>query len=387
MADIQVLGSSQTEQWQRVLLHSYQYDFYHLPQYHALAEENSEGFARLFVFSQDPHHIAVPLLLRAVDTIPGLARAGQGWLDATSVYGYAGPLSSQPSLPQDVVSGFQSSFSAWLRDMGVVSLFSRLHPLLAQEAILPGIGETISLGSTVSIDLTEPTREQVSRYRKGHRYDISRLQRLGATCTLDQDCVELGSFAQAYNDTMRRVGAGDEYYRDLAYFEQLLGRLHGYLHLFCCHLGSAFLCGGLFALTDGIVQYHLSGSSPDHHELAATKLMIDTVRSWAAERSATVFHLGGGVGSRDDSLYRFKAGFSGRRHPFKVWRWVVQPDVYSRLCRVADSYLGTRGCGAGEATTYFPRYRLPVESDRETRRHPPTHTTSPVAQHPRGPIL
>jgi sugar O-acyltransferase (sialic acid O-acetyltransferase NeuD family) len=67
-------------------------------------------------------------------------------------------------------------------------------------------------------------------------------------------------------------------------------------------------------------------------------------------------HLGGGVGSREDSLFHFKMGFSDRRHMFPTWRWVVEPDAYRELCD-----RGVRGnvehrvrWTSGE---YFPQYR------------------------------
>ena len=66
--------------------------------------------------------------------------------------------------------------------------------------------------------------------------------------------------------------------------------------------------------------------------------MLDTVRLWATERGARVLHLGGGVGSKADSLFQFKAGFSDRRHLFHIWRWIVQPDIYERLCRQRDAW-------------------------------------------------
>src|SRR5262249_47772337 len=59
-----------------------------------------------------------------------------------------------------------------------------------------------------------------------------------------------------------------------------------------------------------------------------------------------------GVGSAEDSLFHFKAGFSDRRHPYHTWQVVFLDDVYESLT--------ARRREAGAATIrqgFFPAYR------------------------------
>src|SRR4029079_15006568 len=84
--------------------------------------------------------------------------------------------------------------------------------------------------------------------------------------------------------------------------------------------------------TNGIVQYHLSGTSDDAMTIAPMKLLFDEVRHWARQRDCRVIHMGGGTPQRmDDPLLHFKLGFSRRTHDFSIWRWVVFPDMYERF--------------------------------------------------------
>src|SRR5688572_8590326 len=115
--------------WMAALEHAQQYDFYHLPQYHALAEESGEGAAHLFVHREAEHLIALPLLLRDVDGFPWLQEPRNDWHDATSVYGYTGPVASSNEIPASVIRNFQTALEDRLRAMRVVSIFSRLHPM------------------------------------------------------------------------------------------------------------------------------------------------------------------------------------------------------------------------------------------------------------------
>jgi hypothetical protein len=110
---------------------------------------------------------------------------------------------------------------------------------------------------------------------------------------------------------------------------------------------------------DGIAQDHLGGTRKKFLAYSPDRLVVDAERRWAADQGLRVLHLGGGVGGREDSLFRFKAGFSNRRHRFATWRWVLRPDVYSMLCQQNDQGKSRHGKRAS-APHYFPAYRAPV---------------------------
>ena len=120
-----LLETDRHEEWMAVLEHSVQHDFYHLPGYHALAESRGEGTGRLFVYREGEYRLALPLLLRRVAAIPGMEGPGAGRMDATSVYGYAGPLASHADVPEPVFENFRSALRGTLGESGVVAVFSR----------------------------------------------------------------------------------------------------------------------------------------------------------------------------------------------------------------------------------------------------------------------
>jgi len=356
VAELEILRPEQHAKWIEVLQSSFQYDFYHLPQYQALAEERGEGGAHLFLYKEGRYFVAIPLLVRPIDTIPCHAQTGKGWWDATSVYGYAGPIASHPDVPESVLHNFRSALSRTLQERQIVAVFSRLHPLIPQQGLLAGLGELVSAGQTVSIDLTLPVDVQRAQYRNNHKRDINMLRRLNLSCTHDDKVAFIDDFIEIYYETMRRAGASNAYFFEHLYFERLVTTLESTMHLFVCLLDNRVICGGLFALCDGIVQYHLGGTRNEFIELSPMKLLLDGVRLWANERQACVFHLGGGVGAQEDALFHFKAGFTDRRHEFTIWRWVLLPDVYDQLCEEkirCSRQLGLDSVGNG----FFPAYR------------------------------
>jgi hypothetical protein len=356
MAHLQILQPQQHAQWMNVLERSFQYDFYHLPSYHLLAEQRGEGQAYLFAYMEEPYCIAVPLLLRPVGTVPGLGQCGEGWWDATSVYGYTGPVSSHVYIPESVQRDFRAALRDALQQRQIVTVFSRLHPLVLQHELIFGLGERTSIGRTVSIDLTLPIDEQRSHYRKNHKHGINKLVRMGATCLHDQNMDYLETFIDIYYETMNRVNASEFYFFDGIYFRNLISALKANMQLFVCLLDDDIICAGLFTLCNDIVQYHLGGTRNSFLKLAPMKLLFDTVRIWANEHKAHHFHLGGGVGSTEDSVFHFKAGFSKQRHAFSVWRWVLLPEMYYRLCKERNEWNNRYGLNL-VSTEYFPAYR------------------------------
>ena len=149
---MRILTTLEREEWTAAVQRATQYDFYFLPGYHALAERRGEGEARLFVYEQAGHTIVLPLLIRTLTDYPGIGGWAQTWRDATCVYGYSGPLCSHNDIPRAVVDGFQRELITALRELRVVSVFSRLHPLLpAQTTLLAGLGNHQLEGVTVSI--------------------------------------------------------------------------------------------------------------------------------------------------------------------------------------------------------------------------------------------
>jgi hypothetical protein len=371
MPSFRILTAEETHAWMDVLRACIQYDFYHLPGYHALAQEQGEGSAHLLVWSEDSWTIALPLLLRSLEGVTGINGTGEGWRDATSVYCYAGPVASAVSIPEAVRQRFQNAIQEFLREQQVVCVFSRLDPLVpGQVDLLSGLGECKALAKTVSLDLTESSGIQRGHYRRNHREGIGKLRRRGITSFHDPDCVRLHEFIDLYHETMRRVGAAAAYFFPASYFRGLHACLGSRLHLFGCQIEGQLASCGLFVECNGILQYHLKGTRDAFLRLAPMKLLFDDVREWASARGLHVIHLGGGATSRpDDSLLHFKMGFSHRTHEFCIWRYIVAPEVYGQLCQDVTRW-NERQQLLPTSGEYFPAYRCPTVPIPQTEADP-----------------
>ena len=207
-------------------------------------------------------------------------------------------------------------------------------------------------GETVSIDLTRPTEAIWADTRSDHRNQINRAIRAGHRATMDEEWRHYDAFKRIYRATMDRVGAADFYQFDDAYFDALRATLGSTLHLSVVEIDGAVAAAGLFVETDGLVEFHLSGTDEAFLKDRPTKLMLHEVRSWAKARGDRVMHLGGGLGGANDSLFEFKAGFSKTRHPFHTLRLVCDPERYAALVEASGG-----GGDPADLTGFFPAYR------------------------------
>ena len=331
------------------LLGDVEHDVYHLPGYvelsAALEEPRERPEARAIIAREGRRALLLPIVLR---DIPG----ADGLRDAVSPYGYPGPL---------FLGGIDTAFGAAasaaivarLREAGVVSLFVRTHPLLNRDlGGLASAGTIVEHGETVSIDLTASTEAIWSATQSGHRNEINRAIRAGAHAHLDPEWAHEAAFVDLYRATMHRLGASARYLFGLDYVRSLRAVLGPRLHLCVVELDGALAAAGLFTETCGIVQYHLSGSDPAFARQSPTKLMLHYIRGLMKERDNRVLHLGGGLQGAEDSLFRFKAGFSNQRQPFRTWRVVVDPDRYAALARATHP-----GTDPADASGFFPIHR------------------------------
>jgi hypothetical protein len=241
-------GSEDRWGWREWIQQCGMHDFYQGPEFHGLAQGRGEGRARLYVLRDGDSTLGLPCLVRNLPFPVGHWR----W-DATSVRGYPGPW----------ISGGERGFASralevlreWLREEGVLTVFSLLNPVLGQARWLEGVGGLRPLGRTVAIDLSGEESEIWAGIRASHRRGIRHLEESGLWCGVVDPRLGLGEFVRAYEETMARVGAAGEYLHGEEFFRGLF-EAHGEgMHLWLARDGGSggeMVAGALFGEGKGI---------------------------------------------------------------------------------------------------------------------------------------
>ena len=346
---VEILGPT-SPQWTGVL-EATAHDFYHLPAYAELSARLDGGSAKALVVREGDRTLLLPFTARPIPD-------GDGAWDALTPYGYPGPLAQgcdDDSVDERNAFATRAMEAAAevLRADGRVSLFARLHPLLGARPE-PANARLVQHGTTVHVDLRKSDAEHWAETMSGHRNEINRAIKAGHRAYFDEVFGHADRFVQIYQATMARVGAAAHYFFDHEYLMSLREALGERLKLAVVEIDGTIAATGLFVETGKIVQYHLSGTDEAFLRDRPTKLMLHFVRGWAKERGASWLHLGGGVGGGEDSLFKFKAGFSKERSPFYTLRLVVDPAAYRALSRARHPDVDET-----HLEGFFPLYRRP----------------------------
>ncbi|MDR0834200.1 MAG: hypothetical protein LBN93_08475 [Candidatus Symbiothrix sp.] len=340
---LEVIDISQSERWDEIVRSMHAYDFYHLPAYHRL---DTSGQPLLLYCKTNTDAFVLPIILR---DIPGTT-----YKDITSVYGYAGPLSQTNNPSASDIGLFQEDLKVYFDVHHIVSMFTRLHPLFENQAhLLTGLGETVDLNQTVAIDLTQPEAKQRKQYAHSLKNDINRLKN-SLSIKEAKSKEDIDAFIDIYYDNMKRVNASEKYFFSNDYFYQFFETINSTL-LLAIYQGE-LISGSLFTECHGIVQSHLSATRSEYLYLSPVKYIWECIRRLAQAKNDTIFHLGGGFGGKDDSLFAFKSQFSKCRFMFQTGRYIHNQAVYAHL--VAEKFKNEV-----PQSSYFPLYRLPLLSD------------------------
>jgi hypothetical protein len=294
----------------------------------------AEGVTHTLRIDSEGEELLAPLIVRRIADGPEL--------DAVSPYGYPGLSRSSRSSSRhaegtttssDLVDPAAVDFSV----TGLVSAFVR-HTL--DPPPLEGAGERNI------VQIADP--ELPAKSRMSDRQQIRKNLRRGYEMRLvpgpETNADERAGFLEAYEQTMRRAGAGERYFFGAAYFDRVLEADSTWLAL-AHDPDGGIAAASIAARSDGYLHYYLSGSVDSRLRDSPMKNVVASLVEHSAEL-ALPLNLGGGL-SRGDRLEEFKRGFANREQPWRTSELVCDPAAYARLS------------SGREAGDFFPAYRAP----------------------------
>lgn len=338
---IKVITLAQKEEWNFYIKHAFVHDFYHTWCYHAL---DHSGIAMLFVYQEGNDYIAFPFLKREIPETD--------FYDLSSVYGYVGPISNKENqfLPTELINNFKEAFLDFLKKEQIVSVFSRLHPFFNQDRLVSDFNGVYDNGKTVALDLTIPIEEQRRKYNSDTYRSIKRSWKKGLSIKETKETADIELFMEMYAENMQRVHSTDYYRFNRQYFLNLLNSNEFDCRLLLVSSGNEVMCGTLITFTHGVIQGHLIATKSAYLNESPAKFLVDEISLLGRKEGMKHLHLGGGVGFKDDSLFRWKSSFSDLFMDYKSLRYIADHSVY-------DSLVNRLGIDRNTNLDFFPLYR------------------------------
>jgi lipid II:glycine glycyltransferase (peptidoglycan interpeptide bridge formation enzyme) len=236
---------------------------------------------------------------------------------------------------------------------GIVCNFVRYHTVLANAAPMKTVSDVIDLGKTVALHLDSPEVIWQNIVPK-NRNMIRKAEKNGIEIHHAADMALFKDFVQIYNATMDKDHAEAYYYFGDEFYESIHKDLDGHYEMFYATYEGKIIAMSIMLFVNKQMHYHLSGSVLEYRNLAPSNLLLYKAALWGCEHGYKTLHLGGGVGSGEDNLYKFKAAFNRESdYQFSIAKMVFDQEKYDAL--VAER--AERDPDFNSESKFFPLYR------------------------------
>ncbi len=336
----------QSEKWDSVVRSFHAYDTYWLSGYVRAFQLHGDGEPMLFSYEGENVRGINVVMKRDIAKDPkfhGKIEANT-YFDFATPYGYGGWL-----IEGEETQALFSAYENWCRENAVVSEFVRFHPVLQNQTFAEKHYDVVPLGLTVSMDLSSPETIWENLTSK-NRNVIRKAQKNGIEIRRGRSVELYESFREIYNQTMDKDEADSYYYFSPAFYESICEDLKEEAQLFYAELDGKMIAAAVMLSVNGKMNYHLSGSLREYSNLAPTNLLLYEAGLWGCENGLKTLYLGGGVGSGEDGLFKFKKSFyRGEDLPqFSIGKKIFDTETYEELLKKR---------GDVPDSGFFPKYR------------------------------
>lgn len=349
-----VIDLNDSEKWREIVKSFKEFDVYYLPEYTRAFEVHGDGRPTLFYFdNKDLRAINVVMIqdiandVRFVSNLPK-----ETYFDMKTPYGYGGFL-VEGNVTNENIKILDKEYISKCNNMEIISEFVRFHPVINNCDRVREMYDITKLGKTVTIDLK--SHQQIWNELTGkNRNVIRKAKKSGVQIYWGRDRELFKQFIRLYNETMDNDNASDYYYFDEDFYDSVLHDLRYDSLIFYAMYEEKVIAMSLILFSNKQMHYHLSASDKRYRRLAPTNLLLYEAACWGNENGFKTFHLGGGLGSAEDSLYKFKKAFNKNSDTtFAIGKKVFDKEMYNKLVEIRDEE-----DLINNESSFFPIYRM-----------------------------
>lgn len=341
---IKLYDLAHSAEWDEKVRSFAEWDVYYLSGYVKAFHVHGDGDPYLLYYEQDG--------LRAVYVYMRRETALQGVYDSVTPYGYGGVL-FEGDASEKKRKAFWNAYMAKMHEEHIVDNFVRYHPVLKNAVAMKDISNVTDLGKTVALDLISPEVIWENIISK-NRNMIRKAEKNGIEIQHGKGLALFEDFHRIYNATMDKDNAEEYYYFGEEFYESIHKDLNSNYEMFYAVMNGETIAMSIMLYGNKQMHYHLSGSMIEYRNLAPSNLLLYKAALWGCEQGFKTFHLGGGVGSGEDNLYKFKAGFNRNSdYQFSTGEQVFDQEKYDELVEIRRE----SDAAFDETSKFFPLYR------------------------------
>lgn len=350
---LSIITLDESDKWDSIVKSFRNYDVYYLSGYTKAFKLHGDGEPTLIYYHDEEIRAINVVVIRdiAEDKRFKDKIETKSLFDVTTPYGYGGFIIE--GIPNESnIKRLNEEYSDYCRSKNIISEFVRFHPVLKNSKINSEIYEVIDLGKTITMDLI--SKEQIwNDLSSKNRNVIRKAIKSGVEIYWGRSPELIDEFIPLYNATMNKDDATDYYYFNKEFYKSVLEDLRYNSLIFYALYDQKIISMSMILFGNDNMHYHLSASDREYQSLAPTNLLLYEAACWGCENGYKSFHLGGGLGSKEDSLFKFKKAFNKSSETyFSIGRKIFDQEKYDELI---ETRLRENEFDAD--TTFFPKYR------------------------------
>lgn len=341
---VRLVDLAHSDEWDEIVKTFEEYDVYYLSGYVKAFHIHGDGDPYLLYYEEDGLR-AIYVYMRRETALPGV-------YDAVTPYGYGGVL-FEGNNSEENRRAFWAAYLNKMQEERIVDNFVRYHPVLKNAEPMKLISNVIDLGKTIAMDLDSP--EIIWENNVGtNRNRIRKAEKNGIIIEHGKSLELFDEFIPIYNATMDKDNAEEYYYFERPFYESIHNDLYDNYEMFYAKLDDKIIAMCIMIFANGRMNYHLGGSFMEYRKLNPSNLLHYKAAIWGCEQGFKTYHLGGGVGSCEDNLYRFKARFNKNSdYQFSIGKQIFDQEKYDELVKIRRE----SDYNFDETSHFFPLYR------------------------------
>lgn len=341
---IQIVNIKDASTWDDIVKSFAEYDVYYLSGYVKAFEVHGDGTPQLLYY-EDNGLRAIYVFMKRLTELAGI-------FDSITPYGYGGVLFEGDNNPEKLKM-FWDEYVKKMNELNIIDNFVRYHPVLKNAEVMKSISEVIDLGKTVAMDLTSEEVIWANIISK-NRNMIRKAEKNGVEIFHSKDYALFENFIEIYNSTMDNDNADEYYYFGENFYKSIHEDLKDNYEMFYAVYENKIIAMSIIIFANNQMHYHLSGSLKEYRGLAPSNLLLYKAAVWGCKHGFKTFHLGGGVGSGEDNLYKFKVAFNrNSNYQFSIAKHIFNNEEYERLVNMRIE----KDTNFDRNSNFFPLYR------------------------------
>lgn len=348
---IKIIPWDNIQEWNSVLKSFPRYDVYYMREYVAAFKIHGDG-EPLLIYYNSQNLRAVKVVMKRRIELADVSFLQTGFYDLISPYGYGGFI-FDGDVSKEILKQLLLEYNHILNNNNIISEFTRFHPLLDNSSSIKETIPVIELGKTISMDLS--SEENIwNNISSKNRNMIRKAQKNGIVINNGLSKDLMAEFIAIYNATMERDYASDYYFFKEEFYQSVLDNLKDNCKIFYATLEGKIIAMSIILYANSYMHYHLSGSLFEYRQFAPSNLLLYEAALWGYQQGFKVFHLGGGIGSGEDNLFKFKQAFNkNSSHTFAIGKYIYNQEIYDRLVNAKKD----TDPDFDENSNFFPLYR------------------------------